>query len=82
MRLLVLSKVDIKGKDGREWVKVSGLSEKGEVVEPFMPKAQFETLDFPTDAFLNLKDIETMFKEYKSVNVSFDSRGRVESVSE
>jgi hypothetical protein len=82
MRLLVISKVDIKGKDQREWVKFYGLSAKAEIVESFMPKAQYETLGFPADSFLSVSDIEAMFKEYKSVNVSFDSRGRVESASE
>jgi len=80
MKLIILSKQAIKGKDQREWVKLAGLSEKGRIVEPFLAKAEYDALKFPEENFLTPQDVKLLFQDYKTVDVSFDDNRRVESV--
>lgn len=79
MRLIVLSHVPIKGKDGRKWDKVYALTEKGKIVEPFMDNAQYGVLGFTEDDFLSPSDIKEIFEKYQAVDISFDDQGRIES---
>lgn len=81
MRLIVLSKVNIVGKDKREWVKLTALSEKGKIVEPFFSKSEYEAFKFPESKFMQSEDIDSLFKDFDSLDVSFDDNRRVESVS-
>jgi len=80
MKLIILNKLPIVGKDKREWVKLSGLSEKGKIVEPFLAKAEYEALKFPEENFLTPADIAELFKNYKTVDVYFDDNKRIDTV--
>ena len=82
MKVIVLSKVNIVGKDKREWVKITAISQRGKVVEPFFAKAEYEALKFPESSFLTEEDVTSLFTDFKSVDISFDDNRRVESVSE
>ena len=83
MKLIILSKVDIKSKkDGREWVKIWGLSPKAQLIDSFMSKEQFEAMGLSSDFVLSQEDVNELFKTYQSVDVSFDFQGRLESISE
>lgn len=81
MKLIVLSKINIVGKDKREWVKLTALSEKGKIVEPFFSKSEYEAFKFPEAKFMQSQDIDSLFKDYQSLDISFDDNRRVESVS-
>lgn len=82
MKLIIFQKTEIKSKkDGREWVKLSGLLNDGSAYELFTSKDEYEKLAIPTHAFLSGSDVKKIFSDYDSVEVEFNSLGRLNSVS-
>jgi len=61
----------IIGKDKREWLKISGITDEGEAISGLLPKP-----DVLPEVNIGLADLE----QYSTTDVQFDQRGRVVSV--
>jgi len=80
MKVVLLSSQQITGKDGRKWVKYEGISLKGESTSLFLSTAQDEQFGMASVELVPKDDLAEFLKQYKSVDASFDQRGRLESV--
>lgn len=69
-----------KGKDGREWAKVYFYNEKGNTEELFMSYEDFNAFNF-SRFFLDKEKASHVNKNYLQGNISFNSRGRLDSLS-
>jgi hypothetical protein len=81
MKLILLSHSPIKAtKTGKEYDKFQALTEKGQVLDQFMSRAEFQALNLKEDDFLSKEDLKDVFNTYAPVNASFDFQGKIESI--
>lgn len=80
MKVIFLTKNEFSGKDKREWVKADYLTDKGEVGSVFTSKTDFDTFALSADRFADKRDLDNLFESVASSDISFDNRGRVETV--
>jgi len=79
MKLVLLSKEEIhSSKNNTDYVKCMAISDKGVAIEIF---SEASKLNIPADTVLSPKEVAELFTTYKSVDVEFDNRGRVLSLS-
>lgn len=79
-----LTKVDeiTAKKDGKVWVKLNGLSsDTGEVIEVMIPSEKVDVASLK-ESCLSAEELVDMFKDFEPIQVFFDKRGRVDSVTE
>lgn len=78
---VVLTKIEnIESKKGN-FVIYKGISESGSTIEAFVTKEQADTFAIPEKAAMSKDDIASMFANAETVvDISFDQRGRVDSV--
>jgi len=80
MKAILTNRSDIKGKDGRKWVKYYAFLSTGEGTELFLSDEQARDLAIPSDSVVPKVTIDEMFKELPTVDITYGMRGRVEAV--
>jgi hypothetical protein len=80
MEVIITSRQAIKGKDGREWVKFGGISHSGETFDAFASKEVAESWEIPTTAIASPEQVKELFATLPVAEVSYNQRGRVESI--
>jgi len=81
MKVILTAKEPIVGKDKREWVKASYIDTKGVSGEIFLSKEKFDEAKIRDDRFLSTEILNELVTTVKLVDVEFDRRGRVVSIS-
>jgi len=82
MPIVILAKEEFTGKDKREWVKLSGIDEKGRTMDNlFFSKADYDAFEIPDGAIAKLEQLKEMFDKLPVVSVVFGQRGRVEKIN-
>jgi len=71
---------EFKGKDGRQWAKVSGITEKGTVVDVFTSKAEADAWELPVGAIVTKEQLAEIFKTLPVVEVVYNERGKVSTI--
>lgn len=74
MKVAFINKEEIKGKDGRKWVKFSGFTKDGSICEIFTD-AETGT---KYESEIRLNDMSKVFENCDLTDVSFNQRGRFE----
>jgi len=78
--LLHITKVEeINAKNGKAWVKISGLAVNGEVLETMLPKEE-QDLTKLHKASISEDELKEAFGGFEPIQVFFDKRGRVASL--
>jgi len=82
MKVVLLARQKITGKDGRKWEKMLGFSQtSGEVVDIFMEEAQAISFGIPDSAIVPRSDFLEFLSQYTPVLAEFNNRGRVDEMS-
>jgi len=79
MKIALTGVEEITGKDGREWVRLSGFAKSGKAVKAFMPSEKFRV--DPSIAPSEDVILESM-SVLPTINVEFDEDGRVDEVTD
>jgi len=82
MNIIITEKTDIKGKDKREWAKVSYIRvNDGSVGTLIIPKATFEEFDISSSDMVDAKVYEEFVKNSPVLKGDFDDRGRLIAIN-
>jgi len=78
MRIALTALEEITGKDGREWVRVSGFAKSGKSIKAFMPATKFKASTEAPD----LDAVALAMDALPRISVEFDEDGRVEEATD
>jgi len=82
MKVLLTAKEDITAKDGREFVKLSFVTASNGVTgDVFITKDKYEALNLGVKNFVSAEDLAELVANLPSVDIEFDQRGRMVTVS-
>jgi len=79
MKIALTGVEPISGKDGREWVRVSGFAKSGKAVKAFMPAAKFKV---PLTIAPDEETVSFAMGTLPIISVEFDEDGRVDEVTD
>lgn len=79
MKIALTAVETISGKDGREWVRVSGFAKSGKSIKAFMPANKFK---LPHSVSPENERILQAMELLPVIEVEFDEDGRVEEVTD
>lgn len=79
MKIALTGVEAITGKDGREWVRVSGFAKSGKAVKAFMPAAKFK---LPLTIAPGEQTVADAMSVLPVVSVEFDEDGRVDEATD
>jgi len=81
MKIYLLEKSNIVGKDKREWTKFTYLKVNGEVAVKLMKKSDFDKFEIGDESFVSSSLLESFLKQCPVSNADFDERGNVLNLS-
>jgi len=82
MKIILTSKQNIKAKTGQQYVKLSFLNIKtGESGDVFLTADQFASYNIPDASILSKENVDDVSWPIEPVDVEFNQRGRVESLT-
>jgi len=82
MKAVIISKQLIKAKNGKQWTKCDALATKsGQPVQIFVETQEFDKYGVDDEYVVPQVEIVEFLAQYKNVDIDFNERGRIESVS-
>lgn len=79
MKIALTAVEPITGKDGREWIRVSGFGRSGKAVKAFMPAAKFK---LPLTTAPDEDTVASAMSVLPLISVEFDEDGRVDEATD
>jgi len=81
MKTILTNKTEITAKTGEAYVIYNGFAEDGSPVQAFLSAAQAKEFAVPAKSIVDPGTIAEMFENLPTVDVDFNQRGRVVSIT-
>lgn len=81
MQAIITSRQEITGKNGKKYFVYQGIGKSGKTVECFLGEDQEIEFGVPENARATHEQLTALFKELPVIEVDFDQRGRLVSIS-